>query len=85
MSVVDQGLGMTEEQIKNVFDPLVQARDKTSKNLNPLGNGLGLSICKQICQCLDGDIHVRSQPNLGSKFTFSMKVLNPANNGNEYI
>ena len=48
VSVEDQGLGMTSEELSNVFDPFFRG-GKNSQNLNPLGNGLGLSICKQIC------------------------------------
>ena len=39
-----------------------------------MGNGVGLSICKMICESLDGDIKVVSFPNTGSFFTFTMKV-----------
>ena len=39
-----------------------------------MGNGVGLSICKMICESLDGDIQVASFPNTGSFFTFTMKV-----------
>ena len=43
--------------------------------MNPKGNGLGLSICKQICTNLGGEITVRSVYGVGSSFTFTMKVL----------
>ena len=66
---------MSEEEVKHVFDPFWQSDSALSRSLNPLGNGLGLSICKQICQSLDGDIHVRSKPDYGSQFTFTMKVF----------
>ena len=39
-----------------------------------MGNGVGLSICKMICESLDGDIKVVSLPTVGSYFTFTMKV-----------
>ena len=39
-----------------------------------MGNGVGLSICKMICESLDGDIKVASFPNFGSFFTFTMKM-----------
>jgi chemotaxis protein histidine kinase CheA len=48
-----------------------------SKNLNPNGNGLGLSICKNICKNLGGDIVVRSQPGDMTEFTFWVNVKIP--------
>ena len=38
------------------------------------GNGLGLYICKQICEGLNGTISADSVSGLGSRFTFTMKV-----------
>lgn len=43
---------------------------KSNAHLNPNGVGLGLSICKKICQKLTGDIIVNSEPGHGTKFTF---------------
>ena len=40
-----------------------------------MGNGVGLSICKKICESLDGDIQVNSILDLGSFFAFTMKVI----------
>ena len=42
--------------------------------MNVKGHGLGLSICKQICQNLGGQISVSSIKGQGSEFTFTMKV-----------
>ena len=47
---------------------------KDSNNLNKQGVGLGLSICKKICQFMGGDITVSSQKDEGSKFTFKVKI-----------
>ena len=40
-----------------------------------MGNGVGLSICKMICESLDGNIIVYSTLNQGTFFTFTMKVI----------
>ena len=40
-----------------------------------MGIGVGLSICKLICESLDGDIQVFSILNQGSLFAFTMKVI----------
>ena len=49
MSVLDQGIGLSDEEVKQVFDPMWKTDNAMSQSLNPLGNGLGLSICKMIC------------------------------------
>ena len=44
--------------------------------MNKYGNGIGLSICKQICKRLGGDINVESKRGVGTKFKFTMVVRN---------
>ena len=66
---------MTKEEERNAFEPFYRARNEQSENLNPNGNHVGLSICKQICKSLGGDISVISVPDRGSQFTFTMKVF----------
>ena len=39
-----------------------------------MSNGVGLSICKMICEQLEGYINVQSTPNYGSEFKFTMRV-----------
>ena len=73
ISVRDQGIGMNEEETKNIFDQFYKG--KSQIHLNSAGIGLGLAISKKICENLEGSISVESAPNLGSKFTFSMKVI----------
>ena len=73
VSVRDQGIGMTEEESINIFDQFYKG--KSQIHLNSAGIGLGLAISKKICENLEGSISVKSAPNLGSKFTFSMKVI----------
>ncbi len=70
--VLDQGIGMTEEQI----DKLFQAFAQFDMELSSTGNAnLSLAITKQFCQIMGGDIFVESQFGQGS--TFIMRL--PAN------
>ena len=68
VSVQDQGIGMTQEELESIFTPF------SVKNHKPgvPSNGLGLSICQKICKHLSGDISVKSEPGQGSLFVFSM-------------
>ena len=75
VSVADQGIGMSNDEASKVFDGCHATRNLESKNLNPYGNGIGLSFCKKICQSLEGDISVQSVLGVGSEFTFTMKVM----------
>lgn len=72
ITVGDNGETISPEDQKKLFKPFTKLND--SKNLNPSGNGLGLSICKNICKCLGGDITLRSQPGDLTEFTFSVNV-----------
>lgn len=65
--VEDNGIGISEENQRKLFQPFVQI------NPNGIGNGLGLAICKKLVQLLGGDIVVSSEPNKGSIFSFSIK------------
>ena len=47
---------------------------KSNRDMNPNGHGLGLSICKNICRKLGGDITVSSQPGQTTDFTFKVSV-----------
>jgi two-component system, NtrC family, sensor histidine kinase HydH len=58
----DQGCGMTEEQIAQIFDPYVTHK--------PGGTGLGMSIVKRIIETHDGQIRVESKINQGTTVTF---------------
>ena len=55
--------------------PFSKISKRLDKSSNPMGNGVGLSICKQICLQLEGDIIVHSIPEVGSTFTFQMIVF----------
>jgi signal transduction histidine kinase/CheY-like chemotaxis protein len=68
--VRDSGIGMTEEQIKKIFDPSVQAQAGITRKFG--GTGLGLNITKNIIEMMGGKLHVESAPGAGSKFSFEL-------------
>jgi len=49
---------------------------KKSNDYNSTGVGLGLTYCKKVVQHLKGEIFCESEKNIGSKFTFFIKIEN---------
>jgi len=70
LSVRDQGIGMTNEQISHVFDEFYKV-DPSRHDLE--SSGLGLSICKRIVEMHDGKIWVES-PGIGKGTTFFITI-----------
>jgi PAS domain S-box-containing protein len=70
--VSDTGLGMSEEEIQALFRPFTQGDTSTTRRFG--GTGLGLAICQQLSRLMNGSICVRSSPNRGSAFTFSLET-----------
>ena len=74
IDVVDKGKGIEQEFISNVFDRLYTMED--SRNREIQGNGLGLTIAKNLAKNLGGDIFLSSIPNVKTTFTVKLKKIN---------
>ncbi|MCJ8012955.1 ATP-binding protein [Paenibacillus sp. KQZ6P-2] len=72
ISVADMGIGMDEELLNRVFEPYEQASSDGASLRG--GFGLGLSICKKLVEMHGGTLKVRSKPNEGSVFTFTLRL-----------
>jgi signal transduction histidine kinase/DNA-binding response OmpR family regulator/HAMP domain-containing protein len=70
--VADSGIGMTSEQIANLFQPFTQADASTTRKYG--GTGLGLAISRSFCQMMGGDITVQSALGQGSRFTVTLPL-----------
>ena len=68
--VQDTGIGMSKEQIEQIFEAFRQADSSTTREFG--GTGLGLTITSHFCTLLDGSIEVESEPGEGT--TFSVRL-----------
>jgi PAS domain S-box-containing protein len=69
-AVEDTGIGIPENQVATIFDRFTQA--DTSNTRRHDGSGLGLAICKSLVDLMGGTIGVRSTPDAGSTFFFTL-------------
>ncbi len=72
--VVDEGIGMTQEEISNIFNRFYRVDQARAADIK--GTGLGLSIVKWIVEAHNGQIFVESKPNLGSTFILMIPKSN---------
>ncbi|WP_095189887.1 hybrid sensor histidine kinase/response regulator [Pseudomonas sp. Irchel 3E19] len=70
--VSDSGVGISPAQQQQLFDPFYQVNDADSQ----AGAGLGLAICKWLCELMHGQLSVVSEPGLGSSFTLQLALEN---------
>lgn len=68
--VIDTGIGMTEEQLGNLFKAFSQADNKISRKYG--GTGLGLAISKRLSEKLGGTLDVASTYRVGTTFTLRL-------------
>ena len=67
VSVVDGGVGLTDEQLPRMFEPFYTTK--------PGGMGLGLAICQTIMNAHDGTVGVERNAGKGTTFSFSLPAL----------
>jgi PAS domain S-box-containing protein len=68
-AVQDTGIGLSQDNLKNIFNSFSQADSSTTRQYG--GTGLGLSICKGLVENMQGGIWAESQEGEGSRFYFT--------------
>ena len=72
MWVKDNGVGISKDYQKNLFQPFTQADNSDTRHYE--GTGLGLSICRRLVDMMEGRIWVESEPGKGSTFSFMVSI-----------
>ena len=72
ITVQDTGIGISEEQLRTIFQPFTQVDKSLSRNHT--GTGMGLAICHHIVTLLKGEITVESVLGQGSTFTVKLPM-----------
>jgi signal transduction histidine kinase len=71
IAIIDTGIGMSYDYLKNLFNPFSQEEGGYSRRYE--GSGLGLSLVKNYCKLNDAELLVESAKGIGSKFTVIFK------------
>ncbi|MDB6136403.1 MAG: Signal transduction histidine kinase [Verrucomicrobiales bacterium] len=71
--IKDTGIGVSPEQLEEIFQPFFQADSTSTRHYG--GTGLGLAITRRLCRVMGGQISVRSTPQAGSEFTFFIPCI----------
>ena len=70
VEVSDTGIGIAEGDLPYLFDAFQQASEGDARTHE--GNGLGLSLVRQVCELMGGCTTVESEPGVGSRFTIKV-------------
>ncbi|HYV94860.1 MAG TPA: PAS domain S-box protein [Chitinophagales bacterium] len=75
IEVEDEGIGISKEKYRTIFEPFTQLGDPFTSKYG--GTGLGLSIARRLVEMMHGEMGVDSEPGKGSKFYFTVEMQVP--------
>ena len=70
IDVVDQGLGIPPDERERIFEKFYRLDPQQTHGVG--GSGLGLYICRELVERMDGRLSVDSEPGVGSRFTLEL-------------
>ncbi len=72
IEVADTGIGIATDALNKIFEPFSQATTATTREYG--GTGIGLTLCRQLAEAMDGKIEVLSQEGEGSQFVVRLPL-----------
>ena len=78
LTVQDTGIGLASDDIGHVFDPFWRGQD--AKTYAPQGDGLGLTVVKDLVYAMHGTLEIQSQPTAGCCVTVRLPQVIPSQN-----
>ena len=76
IKINDTGVGIPETELPNIFNRFYQVDSSSTRQGE--GTGIGLSLCKELVELMNGTIAVKSSPGEGSEFTIEIPVTRTA-------
>lgn len=73
ISISDTGIGMTEQQLKDLTTPFMQGDISTTRKYG--GTGLGMSLTKHLTNIINIELNVQSSPNIGTSFELIIPLI----------
>lgn len=83
IEVSDNGIGIKEEHIPRISERFY--RTDAARSRTEGGSGLGLAICKHIIEAHGQSIHIRSKPDVGTTFGFTLNAKNQQPTSKEHV
>lgn len=74
ISIYDQGIGIPEDELSNIFSPFIQGSNSKNKSI---GTGLGLTICREIISAHFGKIWAENNKDGGATFNITIPTTQP--------
>ena len=72
IEIIDNGIGINSENLKNIFDPFVQETADLARTYG--GTGLGLTIAKKTIDLFNGSIEIESELGIGTKVSITIPL-----------
>ena len=72
ITVEDRGIGISEQEIKQIFEPFYRSPQVAGSNVH--GTGLGLPLARTVIEAMNGSLTVESEPGRGSAFTVHLPL-----------
>ena len=72
IEIADTGIGMSQETVEKIFDYFYQGDQSYTKKFQ--GTGIGMALVKRLLDLMEGEIHIESFPNEGTRYIISVPV-----------